>query len=72
MSHDFCDDDVAEAFRKVKAVSRYNIQKIRYWKRVFGLIFCPKCDIKMEIINSPFEPGWKCHLCGWITWQDIQ
>jgi len=37
---------------------------------MFDWIFCPDCNFKskMRQIDWPYDIGWKCDVCGWITW----
>jgi len=43
---------------------------ISRWKALFDWVFCPYCNFKskMERIDWPYNIGWKCNVCGWITW----
>jgi len=48
----------------------YDARTISGWKIMFDWIFCPGCNFKskMERIDWPYQIGWKCDLCGWVTW----
>lgn len=48
----------------------FDSKKVSGWKMMFDWVFCPGCNFKskMERIDWPYEIGWKCGVCGWITW----
>ncbi|MGD2072014.1 MAG: hypothetical protein PVG65_00790 [Candidatus Thorarchaeota archaeon] len=51
---------------------RYDSIKVSFWKRFFGIrLICPDCGKKMKRIEWPYEPGWECSNCSWITWEKI-
>ena len=41
---------------------------ISYFDRMFDKVDCLVCNNRMKRIDWPYEPGWKCPVCGWITW----
>ncbi len=51
-------------------IIKHDVRNISGWKIMFDWIFCPGCNFKskMRRIDWPYQIGWKCDLCGWVTW----
>lgn len=55
-----------------KKEERFDSIKRSYWQRLFGTKpICPDCGKKMKRIEWPYEPGWQCPTCKWITWEKL-